>query len=117
IPGPKGIPIVGNALQVDLENIHKDLLKWAKEYGAIFKLNFAGELIVVLNSFDAIYEALVIKSGDFAGRANDTFRVKTLVQDDDVLFQDYTEKVKYMKKLMLQGLKMYGEVCSNIVKI
>ncbi|CAH1780884.1 unnamed protein product [Owenia fusiformis] len=117
IPGPKGIPIVGNALQVDLENIHKDLLKWAEEYGPIFKLNFAGEMIVVLNTFDAIYEALVTKSADFAGRANDTFRVKIMTEDDDVIFQDYTEKVKYMKKLMLQGLKMYGEERSNIVKI
>ncbi|CAH1780869.1 unnamed protein product, partial [Owenia fusiformis] len=47
----------------------------------------------------------------------DTFRVRTLVQEDDVLFQDYTDKVRYMKKLMLQGLKMYGEERSNIVKI
>ncbi|CAH1780887.1 unnamed protein product [Owenia fusiformis] len=117
IPGPKGIPIFGNALQVDLERIHKDLLKWTEEYGPIFKLNFAGELIVVLNSFDAIYEALVTKSADFAGRANDTFRVQALAEGADVLFQDYTDKVKYMKKLMLQGLKMYGEERSNIVKI
>ncbi|CAH1780868.1 unnamed protein product, partial [Owenia fusiformis] len=51
------------------------------------------------------------------GRADDTFRVQTLVEGDDVLFQDYTDKIKYIKKLMLQGLKMYGEERSNIVKI
>ncbi|CAH1780865.1 unnamed protein product [Owenia fusiformis] len=117
IPGPKGMPILGNALQVDLEYIHKDLLRWAGEYGPIFKLNFAGDLVVVLNSFDAIYEALVTKSEDFAGRPNDTFRVKTLQGGDDVIFQDYTGKIRYMKKLMLRGLKMYGEERSNIVNI
>ncbi|CAH1780863.1 unnamed protein product [Owenia fusiformis] len=117
IPGPKGIPLFGNALQVDLEHIHKDLLRWTKEYGPIFKLNFAGDLVVVLNSYDAIYEALVTKSADFAGRPNDTFRVKAFSKNEDVIFEDYTDKIKYMKKLMLQGLKMYGEERSNIIKI
>ncbi|CAH1780864.1 unnamed protein product [Owenia fusiformis] len=117
IPGPKGIPIFGNALQVYLQHIHNDLLRWAEEYGPIFKLNFAGELVVVLNSFDAIYDALVTKSADFAGRPNDTFRIKRLFEDDDVIFQDYTDKVRYMKKLMLQGLKMFGEERSNLIKI
>ncbi|CAH1780867.1 unnamed protein product [Owenia fusiformis] len=50
IPGPKGIPIFVNALQVDLEHIHKDLLRWTEEYGPIFKLNFAGDLVVVLKT-------------------------------------------------------------------
>ncbi|CAH1799378.1 unnamed protein product [Owenia fusiformis] len=75
IPGPKGIPFLGNALQIDPINIHKDLLSLKETYGDIFKLDFAGDQVVVLNSHAAIYEALVTKSKEFAGIVFDYYVV------------------------------------------
>ena len=66
--GPRGLPLVGNAFQVDPTGLHKTLAKWAETYGGVFTINLLGQNIVVLNSNEAIYEALVLKEDDFSGR-------------------------------------------------
>ena len=66
--GPRGRPLVGNAFQVDPTGLHKTLAKWAETYGGVFTINLLGQNIVVLNSNEAIYEALVLKEDDFSGR-------------------------------------------------
>ena len=66
--GPRGLPLIGNALQVDQTGLHKTLAKWAETYGGVFTINLLGQNIVVLNSSEAIYEALVLKEDDFSGR-------------------------------------------------
>ena len=66
--GPRGLPLVGNAFQVDPTGLHKTLAKLAETYGGVFSINLLGQNIVVLNSNEAIYEALVLKDDDFSGR-------------------------------------------------
>ena len=66
--GPRGLPLVGNTFQVDPTGLHKTLAKWAETYGGVFTINLLGQNIVVLNSNEAIYEALVLKEDDFSGR-------------------------------------------------
>ena len=38
VPGPRGIPLLGNALQIDVPRFHLQLEQWSREYGAFFKL-------------------------------------------------------------------------------
>jgi cytochrome P450/nitrite reductase/ring-hydroxylating ferredoxin subunit len=40
LPGPKARPLVGNALQVDINRLHLDLEAWARTYGPMFRLRF-----------------------------------------------------------------------------
>ena len=39
IPGPRGLPLIGNARDVDLEHPIESAMRLAKEYGPIFKLS------------------------------------------------------------------------------
>ena len=61
---------------------------------------------MVLNSFETIYEGLVTKANDFAGR-DDSFRLKMLLNfANDIGFSTYSPKWASMKKLTLQTLKV-----------
>ena len=65
-----------------------------------------GNDFVVLNSFDSIYEALVTKANDFAGRPP-FYRMELLRRFcDDVAFTTYSKKWIFLKKLTMQSLKV-----------
>ncbi|PYI30059.1 cytochrome P450 [Aspergillus indologenus CBS 114.80] len=50
IPGPRALPIIGNLLDIDLENGTMSFLELAKRYYPIFKVTFAGQTSIVINS-------------------------------------------------------------------
>ena len=108
IPGPKQWPIVGNTLQVDMEKPHTTLLKWAKEFGAVFKINLAGTDTVVVTGTSEIHEMLVKRGEEFADRTK-MYRIKVATMNNsDMIFRDYDDKFKWMKKFMLKGLKQHN---------
>ena len=48
LPGPRGIPFFGNALQVSVSRIHLDMEQWAHQYGSLFKLRLANRKVLVV---------------------------------------------------------------------
>ncbi|EAU89619.2 cytochrome P450 [Coprinopsis cinerea okayama7 len=69
-PGPRGLPIIGNALQIPL--VHPWLVynEWKKEYGDLIYLEALGQKILILNSLESI-EALLVKRGtNYSDRAS-----------------------------------------------
>ena len=63
IPTPCRIPILGNMVFLGAQP-HLKLTEWARKYGRLFSLHMFGHQIVVLNGYEAIQEALVVK-GEF----------------------------------------------------
>ncbi|XP_055026783.1 cytochrome P450 1B1 [Misgurnus anguillicaudatus] len=66
IPGPFPWPIIGNAAQLGTSP-HFFFTRMAKKYGDVFQIKLGSRTVVVLNG-DAVKEALIKKSVDFAGR-------------------------------------------------
>ena len=66
----------------------------------------------MLNSFEAIYEGLVTKANDFAGREN-SFRWNVLRNfSNDIAMSTYSPKWIFMKKLTMQTMKVISQnVC------
>ena len=54
LPGPKGIPVLGNALQIAPERFHLQLEQWAREYGPFYKLQLGKELAVVVGDHEVV---------------------------------------------------------------
>ncbi|XP_068938076.1 cytochrome P450 2D6 [Petaurus breviceps papuanus] len=67
-PGPRTIPVLGNMLQVDFQNLHGSYRQLQKKFGNIFSLQMAWTPVVVLNGPEAVREALVQKSEDTSDR-------------------------------------------------
>ena len=71
-----------------------------------YSIQMFGNDFVVLNSFESIYEALVTKANDFAGRAP-FYRMELLNGFcEDVSFSTYSKKWVFLKKLTMQSLKV-----------
>ena len=69
-PGPKGLPYIGNAFQLDSMRPHLTLEEWTKMYGNVYTIKLWGTKIVVINGEEAMYDVYVKRSKEFAGRPN-----------------------------------------------
>ena len=116
-PGPRGLPLIGNLHQLDHLRPHDTINQWRKEYGGIFQFRQLTTPTIVLSTHDLIYEALVTRSNDFAGRPWLYTAKAILYFADDIVFNDFTPKWIYMKKLTMQSLKMYGDGLANLEEI
>ena len=67
IPGPRGLPLIGNTLQFGKEP-HRKCQQWANQYGELFKVQLGWENWVFLNSPEAVKEILDKQSAITSGR-------------------------------------------------
>lgn len=49
LPGPKGIPMLGNALQIDAERLHLQLEGWAAKHGPLYLLRIGPRSTIVVS--------------------------------------------------------------------
>ena len=58
LPGPHGVPVFGNLLQVESTRLHQQLEHWCEEHGPIFKLRLGPRRVVVVGDHELIATAL-----------------------------------------------------------
>jgi cytochrome P450 len=58
LPGPKGLPILGNLLQLDTNKLHLILEKWSVLYGEVYKFNIANITVVAISNSELIQKIL-----------------------------------------------------------
>ncbi|XP_044145474.1 cytochrome P450 2K1-like [Bufo gargarizans] len=105
-PGPKPLPIIGNALMLDLAKPHKTLLELSKKYGTVFSVQLGFDKLVVLCGYEAIKDALVNHGDQFSDRPKLELFSKT-TKDHGVIFAN-GENWKVMRRFTLSTLRDYG---------
>jgi cytochrome P450 len=58
LPGPRGLPVLGNLLQIDTPRMHQQLEAWCGEFGPFFKLKFGPRQVLVVGDHAATAAAL-----------------------------------------------------------
>jgi len=58
LPCPRGWPLVGNLFQLRREVIHQGVERWARQYGALFRMRIGRQQLVVVSDHALINEVL-----------------------------------------------------------
>jgi cytochrome P450 len=58
LPGPRGLPLVGNLFQLRRATIHQSVERWCREYGPVFRFGIGRRRIVVLSDHESIAAVL-----------------------------------------------------------
>ncbi|XP_035272682.1 cytochrome P450 2F5-like isoform X2 [Anguilla anguilla] len=105
-PGPRPVPIFGNLLQLNLVNPLDDLRKLSERYGKVYSIYIGSKPAVVLNGLQAMKEALVTQSVEFAGRPQDLM-VNHLTEDKGVVLTN-GPMWKEHRRFTLTTLRNFG---------
>jgi cytochrome P450 len=54
LPGPRGLPLIGNMLQIDKPHIHQQLEGWARRYGPFFRFRLGRQRLLVIGDHAAM---------------------------------------------------------------
>lgn len=54
LPGPRGIPLFGNLLQVDAPRMHRQLEQWCDEFGPFFTVRFGPRRMLIVGDHEAV---------------------------------------------------------------
>jgi len=71
LPGPRGIPLLGNVLQIDSTRVHLQLEQWAREYGRIYRLQLGNRRALVVTDHEVLTAVLRDRPDNF--RRSDKF--------------------------------------------
>ncbi|KAM7426464.1 hypothetical protein ABFA07_022261, partial [Porites harrisoni] len=105
-PGPWGLPVVGSCFRLG-KNPHLDFTKMAQKYGDVFSLMLGNRLVVVLNGFNAIEEALIKQSTAFAGRPQlHTFKLANRT-DSSITLTDYSPRWRLSRKIGVSAIQNF----------
>ena len=58
LPGPRGVPVFGNLLQIDSTRVHQQVEAWCEEFGPIFRLKLGKRRLVIVGDHELISTAL-----------------------------------------------------------
>ncbi|GAB5578632.1 cytochrome P450 2C41-like isoform X2 [Prionailurus iriomotensis] len=109
-PGPTPLPIVGNILQINTNNVSKSISKHeielAESYGPVFTVYFGIKPTVVIYGYEAVKEALIDQSEVFSGRGPFPVLDKS-IQGLGIIFSN-GEQWKQVRRFSLMVLRNMG---------
>ncbi|TCD70035.1 hypothetical protein EIP91_005287 [Steccherinum ochraceum] len=67
-PGPRGLPIIGNALSMPTKLPWLRFFEFSKQYGPVVSFNAAGQTVIVLNDLKSTFELLDRRGANYSHR-------------------------------------------------
>ncbi|KAM5210052.1 cytochrome P450 2A13 isoform 1-T1 [Hipposideros larvatus] len=105
-PGPPALPVIGNYLQLNTEQMYLSLMKIRERYGPVFTIHLGPRRVVVLCGHKAVKEALVDQAEEFGGRGEQaTFN--WLFKDYGVAFSN-GERARQLRRFSIATLRDFG---------
>jgi len=100
-PGPKGLPIIGNTLQLPQgDEVSQVTIDWAKKYGELFHIRLGMTDYIYLNTPEAVKELMDKKSNIYSSRHAMPMALDTVSDGNRMLFMGYTKQWRDLRKIM-----------------
>lgn len=106
-PGPLALPLVGNYSLLGDQMLHETCAKLSNQYGPVITIQIGPMRMVVLNTIEAVTEAMVTKGTDFANRPVTVSGNMISEGGSDILLSQYTPSLKIHRKIATKALRMY----------
>ncbi|XAR50775.1 hypothetical protein NMG60_11005199 [Bertholletia excelsa] len=99
LPGPSGLPFIGNLHQLDASNLHRHLWQLSKDYGPIFSLKLGFRSVLVVSSAEMAKE--ILKTNDVLFSDRPPFISHQIMSRNglDLSFANYGEYWREMRKI------------------
>lgn len=109
-PGPKQLPLFGNALEVPTQYTWLYFAGLSKKYGPMIRLSLAGSEMLILNKLEDIDEILVKRSGNYSSRKQLVYAGKYRSGNKRLVLLPYGPMLKKQRAAFFQMLnaKMVG---------
>lgn len=119
LPGPRGLPLLGNLLQIRPQTLHRSLEGWARQFGTVFRFRAGSRDVVVVSDAASVQQILRDRPEGFGrlGAVQPMFAEMGL----DFLFSAEGESWKrqrriWMASLNAQQLKTFHEGLARITR-
>jgi cytochrome P450 len=66
LPGPRGVPLLGNSLQLEVGRTHLQFEQWAREYGPAYRVRIGSRRLLVLGDHGVVAAVLRDRPDAFA---------------------------------------------------
>ncbi|ELU04297.1 hypothetical protein CAPTEDRAFT_117083 [Capitella teleta] len=114
IPGPKGLPFIGNLHQINRLQPWISISDWGKEYGPLMKVNFLGQVVIICNTFESVRDMLDTKGKDFGGRERG-YRSAIITKSSGLMRMDVQDpEWRLSRRLLHSSVKAFGPGLSRI---
>jgi len=117
-PCVAALPFVGSLpfMPTDPTQLQEFFATKTKELGSVFAFYAGQKYAVVLNTYDAIQEALVKKSLRFAGRNPVYVESLMNVENHGIVFKQYSEEFKVNQHHIITVLKHFGFGVPHVIE-
>ena len=102
LPGPRGLPLLGNLLQVRPVRIHRDIEAWCRRYGSLFRVRF-GPILTLVVADHALVNAVMRERPEGYRRPAVTKRVATEMMGQTGLFLAEDGEWRKQRHMVMQG--------------
>ncbi|KAG6834602.1 hypothetical protein H0H93_008658, partial [Arthromyces matolae] len=113
-PGPRGLPLIGNVLQVPTEHLATYFRKLYKEYGGIVYLNLLGNNLIVVGDGKLARELMDKRSGKYSGRPVEPYMSKYVDPDEKVALRHRYWGFSDPNATFRLGRKLTTQVMSSV---
>lgn len=77
LPGPRGLPVVGNLLQIQPQRLHLQMEQWCRQYGPVFRMQLGPRRAVVFGDHTLVQATLRDRPDGFRR----TSRLREIVEE------------------------------------
>jgi cytochrome P450 len=102
LPGPRGLPILGNMHQIDLKRLNAVLEDWADEYGSVYRFRLGNRDALVVADVDAAHGMLRQRPDRFRRLS----AIETVFEEMGIngVFSTEGDTWRRLRRLAMQGL-------------